>query len=42
VRRMVSNRILRLSRACRMLDSVYSLSSRFWQIAIGCAKRKIH
>jgi len=24
-----------------MLDSLYSLSSRFWQIAIGCAKRKM-
>jgi hypothetical protein len=24
-----------------MLDSVYSLSGRFWQIAIGCAKRKL-
>jgi hypothetical protein len=47
---MVSNRKQQLSRARCLLDSVYSCpegspegrSSRFWQIAIGCAKRKFN
>ena len=39
---MVSNRKQQLSRARCLLDSVYSLSSRFWQIAIGCVKRKFN